>query len=76
VPDSELPGPLLLCGVPPRWLQASVAQSVYGNIIVVVFDRGGTLLKVIRQDLPSSLLFPAKKHGYESMRTSATRTSP
>ncbi len=48
----------------PAGRQALVARCVHGYIVVAVFDGGGTLLKTVRRDLPSRLLFPGHMPGY------------
>jgi hypothetical protein len=50
--------------------QALIAKCVYGYIILAVFDAGGTLLRSMRKDLPSTLLFPGHMRGYYEVEES------
>jgi hypothetical protein len=63
-PVQSCPAHFFYPGHLPKDRQALIARCVYGCIIVVYFDRGGTLLKTQRTDLPSSLLYSGHMPGY------------
>jgi hypothetical protein len=57
-PIRSAPGRYFYAGSLPDGRQALVGRSVYGQLIVAIFDRDGDLMQLIHRDLPSPPVFP------------------
>ena len=57
-PIRSAPDRYFYAGHLPNGRQTLIARSVYGQLIVAVFDGGGNLIEVIRQELPSPPVLP------------------
>jgi hypothetical protein len=65
-PVRSAPERYFYAGHLPEGRQALIARSVYGQIIAAIFDAGGNLMQVIRQELPSPPVLPGSVHFREA----------
>jgi hypothetical protein len=57
-PVRSAPGRCFYAGHLPGGRQALIARSVYGQMVAGIFDGGGNLMQVMRQELPSPPALP------------------